>query len=134
MIGVDTNVLVRYLTNDDPAQSPVAKGIVDAAEKRSETIYLNTTVLCELCWILSGPRYRYDRLTIASTLELMLDRGAFVFEQRDLVSAAVAEYKTGSADFADSLIGQKNQDAGCTTSFTFDRSLGGAATFSQADG
>ena len=132
MIGLDTNVLVHYLTNDDPVHSPIAKEIIEGAEARNEPIYLNTIVLCELCWILSGSRYRYDRLAVASTLELMLERGTFFFEQRELVTAAVAAYKTGKADFADHLVGGKNRDAGCETSFTFDRSLEGAETFSQA--
>lgn len=132
MIGIDTDILVRYLTNDDPVQSPIAREIIDAAEARKEPIFLNSVALAELCWILGGSRYRYDRVAIASTLELMLERGTFVFEERELVAAAAAEYKTGMADFADYLVGGKNQGAGCRTSFTFDRALDETEAFTQA--
>ena len=96
MRGLDTNVLVRYVTDD---------------------------VVCELCWTLRGKRYRYDRPTIASVLEKMLDAWVFEFEHRALVARAAKEYRLGRADFADSLIGLSNERAGCEDTVSFDGRL-----------
>ena len=69
MRAVDTNALVRYITADDSAQSPRASALIEEAEDRGERLYLNAVVLCELCWVLRGKPYRYDRPTIAAVLE-----------------------------------------------------------------
>ena len=61
MRGLDTNVLVRYLTRDDDAQFAAASDLIEGAEHRSERLYLNIVVLCELTWVLRGSRYRFPR-------------------------------------------------------------------------
>jgi predicted nucleic-acid-binding protein len=58
MIGLDTNVLVRYLTHDDPAQFAKAAAVIDAAAERGEQLLVNTSVLCELVWVLANA-YEY---------------------------------------------------------------------------
>ncbi len=123
MRGIDTNVLVRYLTDDDPKQSPLARELIQGAEDEGERLYINTIVVCELCWTLRGKRYGYDRPTIAAALVKMLDARVFEFESRSLVARATEAYRLGRADFADYLIGLANDRAGCEKTATFDRRL-----------
>ncbi len=129
MRGVDTNVLVRYITDDDPEQSRVARTLIQGAEDERDRLYVNTIVVCELCWTLRGKQYRYDRPTIAAVLEKMLDARVFEFENRALVARAAEEYRLGRADFADYLIGLSNDRAGCSDTVSFDIQLETLAGF-----
>jgi predicted nucleic-acid-binding protein len=121
--GVDTNVLVRYITDDDPEQSRVARTLIEGAEDEGVRLYINSIVLCELCWTLRGKQYRYDRPTIAAALEKMFEVKIFEIENRDLVARATREYRLGRADFADYLIGLSNDRAGCADTISFDGGL-----------
>jgi len=127
--GVDTNVLVRYITDDHPEQSRVARTLIQGAEDERDRLYVNTIVVCELCWTLRGKQYRYDRPTIAAVLEKMLDARVFEFENRALVARAAEEYRLGRADFADYLIGLSNDRAGCSDTVSFDIQLETLAGF-----
>lgn len=68
MTGLDTNVLVRYLTQDDPAQSAKAVQAIESAVERNETLFITGIVVCELVWVLEGA-YGYSRTDIADALE-----------------------------------------------------------------
>jgi predicted nucleic-acid-binding protein len=127
--GVDTNVLVRYITDDDPLQSSRAKQFIEGAEERGERLFVNTTVVCELCWTLRGGRYQYDRPSIAAVIERMLQARTFDFEHRDLVLRSMKDYRHGGADFADYLIGHRNLTAGCSDTVSFDAGLENAPGF-----
>lgn len=129
MRGVDTNVLVRYLTQDDPAQFAQAAELMNRLEAAGERVYINSVVLSELVWVLSGARYRFSRSAIAETIEQLLVIPLFELEDRDQVVAAVADYRDGSADFADYLIGRKNLGVGCERTATFDSHLAGLRAF-----
>jgi len=128
MIGLDTNVLVRYLTRDDEAQFRAAKRLLQEIEASGETAYLSVVVLAELAWVLAIS-YGFDRSTLASTLEQLLRTVEFAVEDRDLVGEAVAEFAAGKAGFADHLIGVRNRAAGCDATATFDRALRGNRGF-----
>lgn len=128
MIGLDTNVVVRYLTRDDEAQFRAAKRLLQEIEASGETAYLSVVVLAELAWVLAIS-YGFDRSTLASTLEQLLRTVEFAVEDRDLVGEAVAEFAAGKAGFADTLIGVRNRAAGCDTTATFDRALRGGRGF-----
>lgn len=123
MRGLDTNVLLRYLTGDDPVQSPLAKNLIDDAEAESEKLFVTTIALCELVSTLRGSRYGLDRGRIGEALRLMLESAVFVLEDRDLVARAVEDYIAGSADFSDYLLGWKSRREGCRDIATFDRKL-----------
>ncbi len=129
MRGLDTNVLVRYITKDDPPQFAVASELIERAEQQRECLYVNTVVLGELTWVLRGSRYRFPRSVIAETIEKLLAIPLFEFEDRNQIHAAVAEYRAGRADFADYLIGQKNLAAGCEDTVTFDSHLADSEAF-----
>lgn len=133
MRGLDTNVLLRYLAGDDPAQSPIARDLIDLAEARDERFYLSTVLVCELCWTLRGQPYGLDREAIAGVVERIVGTRLFEIQDRDLVQRALADFRLGRADFADYLLSRSNAQAGCTDTVTFDRKLNGAPGFAVLD-
>lgn len=130
MRGLDTNVLMRYLTADDPVQSPRAASLLEAAEEAGERFYISQIALCELSWTLRGRPYKLDRAGIASVVQQILDTRLFEVQSRDLVRRALEDYRQGPADFSDYLLGWQSRDAGCETTFTFDHALVGEPGFS----
>lgn len=123
MKGLDTNVLVRFLVNDDPAQAAIAaKFILTECTPESPGI-LNRIVLCELTWVL-GRAYGYPRSLIAEILEKLLRTCEFSIEGVDDVWTALRAYRAGTADFADCLVGTGNRSLGCDATATFDRKAG----------
>ena len=122
MKGLDTNVLVRYLTQDDAAQSRKANAVIAEAVEQGESCSINAIVLCELTWVLQDA-YGFDKATIVTTLERLLDTAQLVVEHADVVRRALDDYSRGSGDFADYVIGWRNRENGCAETLTFDRAL-----------
>ena len=122
MRGIDTNVLVRYLTRDDVRQARRAERFMGQCVREGDDVYLAQVVLCELVWVLTTCYHR-TRSEVAEVLEILLETEQMLVEERDRVRRALAEYRQGPGDFADYLIGTGNQEAGCTTTATFDRKL-----------
>ena len=122
MIGLDTNVLVRYLTQDDPAQARQVNALMERLVVDGERAFVGRVVLCELAWVLAGP-YRFDKKTIATALERLVSTAQFEVDCKDAVSLALDEFRRGRGDFADYLIGRSHQEAGCGVTVTFDRKL-----------
>ena len=120
MRGLDTNVLVRYLTQDDPAQARKVNAVFARAIASDERLHVDTVVLCELVWVL-GASYDYERATIADVIGKLLDAAQLSVDDRDRVREAVRLYASGPGDFADHVLGLRNRDAGCDTTLTFDR-------------
>jgi predicted nucleic-acid-binding protein len=128
VIGLDTNVLVRYLTQDEPAQSRRANAVVADATAAGQRLYLTAVVLCELVWVLRGA-YQLDRSSVATTLERILATVQFEIERKDVMYDALADYRSGGGDFADYVIGRTGREAGCEHTATFDRRLKPSALF-----
>lgn len=128
MTGLDTNVLVRYLTEDDPVQSTRAADLIATATTRGERCFISAVVLCELTWVLRGA-YRVSQPDLIVTLDRILGTTQFVVGDKDIVRRALEAYRTGRADFADYVIGAFHLDAGCRRTVTFDRRLRGHAAF-----
>ncbi|HEV7919862.1 MAG TPA: type II toxin-antitoxin system VapC family toxin [Thermoanaerobaculia bacterium] len=129
MIGLDTNVLVRYLTQDDAAQARAADALISHSSENGVLLHIDDLVLCELVRVLRGA-YRFDKRTIAAALGKILDTALFSFVDRDLLRRAVERYRHGSGDLADYVIGARNARAGCEITATFDRALRADDTFS----
>ena len=129
MIGLDSNVLVRYLTQDDPAQSGKANDLIEAALRSGQALYLNHVVVCETNWVLARA-YDYDRVELADVLEKILSAAQFEFEDKNSLWQALAGFRQSGADFADCLIGVKNAGAGCASTLTFDKRAGTLPQFS----
>ena len=128
MIGVDTNVLVRYLTQDDPAQSRLVNNLMERIAAGGERAFVGRIVLCEVAWVLAGP-YRFDKATIVAALERIVSTAQFEIDVKDAVSRALDEFRRGRGDFADYLIGRSHQESGCDATVTFDRKLQGCDAF-----
>ena len=130
MIGLDTNVLVRYLVQDDPTQTRQANALIDRAAAHESAMFINHVVMCELAWVL-GRGYGYARTALAEVIEKILLGRQFEIEKKDLVWTALANFKASRADFADCLIGITNDLAGCESTLTFDRSAASLRAFKQ---
>lgn len=128
MRGLDTNVLVRYLTRDDPAQFRRAEAAVAELVAAGEPARLDEIVLCELTWVLQSG-YGLARAAVADSLDALLETAQFVIEDRDTVRAAVEHFRAGPGDFSDYLLGLRNRNAGCADTATFDRKLRAAEGF-----
>ena len=122
MIGLDTYVLVRYLTQDDAAQSRRVNRLIADAETRREPLYLSVIVLCETVWVLRGA-YRIGKPDLLLSLGRILDTAQFTIEDPDACREALALYAAGRGDFSDYLLGTRNRQAGCSATATFDPKL-----------
>ncbi len=122
MIGLDTNVLVRYLTQDDPAQSRRANEFIAASAATGEPLHISAIVLCETMWVLRWA-YGVTRTDILRTLHQILETAQFAIEDAEACREALASYAAGGGDFSDHLIGSRNLRTGCSATATFDRKL-----------
>lgn len=120
MMGFDTNVLVRVLVGDDPAQTKKAERAF-ADHCKGDGVLVTLVVLAEIAWVLSAA-YEWDRATIHERLSRLVRTRGVTFEDLELVEAALESYRSGRADLADYLILVKAQSAGAGL-LTFDRRL-----------
>ena len=120
MIGIDTNVLVRHLVQDDPSQSRVATQVITKQCTRDDPGFINRIVLCELVWVLESA-YGYSKDTIAAVLDKLLRTNQLKIEDTQSAWTAFRMYQKGKADFADCLLGATNRIGGCEWTVTFDQ-------------
>ena len=121
MIGLDTNVLVRYVMQDDPRQSPRATRLIESLSA-DEPGFVPVVALVELVWVLSGS-YALDRAQIATVLDTLLRSKELVVDRADFVTQALQRFGAGGAggaDFADALIERIAAAAGCSATMSFD--------------
>lgn len=128
MIGLDTNVLVRYLTQDDPAQSAQANTLIEQQLSAAEPGIIGHIVLCEVGWVLSRA-YGYTREQVADALAALLTCRELQIEAPDLGILALQDYRQGTADFSDYLLGRAHQRLGARYTATFDRKAAKAPQF-----
>jgi predicted nucleic-acid-binding protein len=124
MIGLDTNVLVRYIMQDDAKQSLKATKLMESLTV-DEPGFVSLVSVVELGWVLSSA-YDLDRAQVAQVHELLLRTKAVVVDRADEVTKALRVFKASSADFADCLIERTAASAGCARTMTFD--VGAAKT------
>lgn len=120
MIGIDTNVLVRYITQDDPAQAALARRFVEKTISPERPGHVSLVVLAELVWVLRT-RYGASRGEIVGAVEELLADPRLCLQEEDAVWRAVDEYELESVDFADALIAAIDREQGCTHTVTFDK-------------
>ncbi len=117
MLAADTNVVVRLILNDDPAQSAAVDRILSGAGAGG--IYVSLIVVAEVAWVLKrGYRERPD--AILEIVSGMLATREFTVERPDLVEAAVAEAREAKCGVADAIIARQNQERGTNGTLTFD--------------
>lgn len=124
MIGVDTNVLVRYLAQDDEAQSPVASKIIDGFTSDAPG-FISQVALVETVWVLTRS-YKMTRDAVADTVEAVLRARELVVEGAEAGYLALATYRATKADFSDALIAHGGRLAGCRETVTFDKGAASA--------
>ncbi|MFZ0286052.1 MAG: type II toxin-antitoxin system VapC family toxin [Terriglobales bacterium] len=124
MIGLDTNVLVRYLTHDDPAQTAAAEKVMDSLTADSPG-FLSLIVMAEVVWVLEVS-YGFEKLELEQVLETLLRSKELVVERAEIVWQAFRKFGAGNADFAHCLIERIGHAAECEYTLTFDRKAVGA--------
>jgi predicted nucleic-acid-binding protein len=120
MIGLDTNVVVRYLLNDDAVQSAAATHLIEERLKTEGPGYISLVTIAETAWLLSS-FYGHSVNEIALVIEEILASDHLFVQNEREVFAAMIELKTGRASFPDALVGALGQWAGCAYTATFDR-------------
>jgi predicted nucleic-acid-binding protein len=120
VIGIDTNVLVRFFSQDDPIQGALAKRFVLRTLSAENRGHVSLVCLAELAWVLNS-NYRTPRETIVDAISHLLVDARFVVQEARAVWAALDAYQQGLADFADALIAALDRQQGCTHTVTFDR-------------
>ena len=120
MIGLDTNVVLRYLTQDDPVQSPRATQLIERRLTEAEPGYISVVAMAELAWTLER-FYRLGDMDIAAAIERILQADTIVVENEREVFIAKTALKDGRGSFADALIAALGNKAGCSRTLTFDR-------------
>jgi len=119
MLGVDTNVLVRYLTRDDKSQYEKARRLIDREVAKGAPVLVSLLVLLETEWVLRS-RYELAKADIVAAFSALLDTADLAFEDEPSVENAVYSWKDSAADFADCLIEARNRRLGCRATATFD--------------
>jgi len=119
MIGIDTNVLVRYLVRDDQAQFDKARRLINRELAQGESVLVSLVVLLETEWVLRS-RYELMKAEIIAAFSSLLDAAELTFEDEPSVEQAVYTWRDASAEFADCLISARNLGLGCRATATFD--------------
>jgi predicted nucleic-acid-binding protein len=119
MLGIDTNVLVRYLVRDDEAQFEKASRLIKREIAAGATVFVSLPVLLETEWVLRS-RYHLKKVEILAAISSLLDATEMQFEDEPAIEESLKFWKDGSADFADCLIGAHNHRLGCRATATFD--------------
>jgi predicted nucleic-acid-binding protein len=122
MIGLDTHVLVRLLTGDDPAQYALVRDLIERHRDEPSAFYIDDLVLVETYWVLTR-RYALGRDEVLSAFERVASNLGYGFDDRALLIAAIVNARERQADFADTLIVRRNARAGCDHTVTFDTRL-----------
>jgi predicted nucleic-acid-binding protein len=118
MIGLDTNVLVRYFTQDDPVQSRTANAFIGRLSV-DEPGFVSVIVVVEVAWVLESV-YRLSDIEIAAVIEQLLQADALVVDCEKEVYTALTVLRSGAGSFADALIAALSAKAGCSATVTFD--------------
>lgn len=118
MIGLDTNVIVRYIMQDEPRQAAKATTLIEGLSDQMPGFVPLVSVV-ELVWVLSSS-YQLDRAQITQALDVLLRARQLRVDQAEHVARALRAYGAGTADFADCLIERTASAAGCSRTMTFD--------------
>jgi predicted nucleic-acid-binding protein len=119
VIGLDTNILLRLVLQDDPVQSPRVSQLIGDLESEGPA-YINCISLMEFAWFLRR-RLNIERMEVAAAISDLLEAEDLIVEDEHLVEEALSLMHEQSVEFADSFIALRNRAAGCRSTFTLDR-------------
>lgn len=120
MIGLDTNILLRYLVKDDRAQSEKATRFIASHCSSENPGFIDRIALCEMVWVLTRG-HGYSRADIVRTVGQLVASRELLLEDEDLVTSALQAYRASNVDFSDLLMAKVNLARGCEATATFDR-------------
>ena len=120
MIGLDTNVIVRYVTQDDPRQAAAATRVFERERSEDEPGFVSLITLCETVWVLADC-YSADKAGVRAVVEGLLTSRQLMVEEAESVWKALRAWTSASADFSDVLVGQVALAHGCGKVLTFDK-------------
>ena len=120
MIGLDTNVVIRYLVQDDKKQSAAATRFIEKSLTADVPGYINQITLCEIVWVLQRC-YGVKQPQVKEILEALLKTKQLILENVEVTWKALRAFNANNADFCDALIGQANIHSGCEHTVTFDK-------------
>ncbi len=130
MFGLDTNVIVRFLVKDDPAQANRAGALIRAAQARGDAFFVSDVVACEVAWVLDRA-YGVSRGEVANALSRLLSSRQLTFHKPATLERALDAYARGRGGFADYVVREQALEAGCASVATFDRALQKERGFSK---
>jgi predicted nucleic-acid-binding protein len=120
MIGLDTNILVRYLTQDDPIQSRTATDIFERRLTEENPGFVSVVAMAETVWVLDRA-YGFSVAEIAAAVERLLQSEVLAVENEQEVFMGMIALKEGHGSFADAVIAALGAKAGCSCTVTFDQ-------------
>lgn len=120
MIGLDTNILLRYLVKDDPTQWEKATRFIASHCSTENPGFIDRIALCEMVWVLTRG-HGYSRADIVRIVSQLLASQELLLEDEDLVVSALQAYRALNVGFSDSLMAKVNLAHGCRATATFDR-------------
>jgi predicted nucleic-acid-binding protein len=118
MIGLDTSVLVRFITHDHPVQTQAAIEVMNSLTSEQPG-FISLVVIVELAWVLESS-FRFTRSELANGLEALLRSRELIIERPELVWQALRDFRTSRVDYSDCLIERCGRAAGCKYTVTFD--------------
>ncbi len=120
MIGLDTNVIVRYLAQDDARQAAIATRLIEGSLSAEARGFVSIITLAEAVWVMTS-NYRVARTAVADIVEGLLTAPQLAIEKADVIWRALRAFRESKADFSDAVIVELGRDAGCAKTVTFDR-------------
>ena len=129
MIGVDTNILLRFALRDDAAQFPAASAFLEDASRLDEPAVVCPVALVEFVWTLMR-RHRFSKHRVIDILDALTDSGRVIYSDDSLIRDCVDQWRVGDADLPDYLIAAVNLHAGARTTLTFDQTAAQEPGFS----
>jgi predicted nucleic-acid-binding protein len=120
VIGLDTNVVVRYLAQDDARQAAAATRLIEGSLSAEARGFISIVTLAEVVWVMSSI-YGASRAAGADIVEGLLTAPQLTLEKADVLWRALRAYRDSKADFSDAVIAELGRDAGCSKTVTFDR-------------
>lgn len=119
MIGLDTNVLVRYIAQDEPTQAALAGRLIESFTAEAPG-FVSTVTLVETVWVLARA-YRTAKTELVQIIEGLLRARELVVQDAETHYLALSQFEIGTVDYADAVIAQAGRRAGCELTATFDR-------------
>jgi len=130
MIGLDTNILLRFVLADDAVHSPRARAVLQSLTPENQGV-VNCVVLAEFTWTLRKG-HGYTKSEIIGAIRNMLRSRSYFFPDRDAIADAIVDCEESGMVLTDALIGHINRAAGCLATLTFDTKAGKSKLFQQA--